>query len=95
MANLTYAAQLTKSITDLRSDTAKTSGQASQVPLFICLPWPRVIATADAQVAASVPGVYVACDTAKLEKSEGLHLTSRGSRAAGAAPGAAIEASVF
>ena len=95
VGNLTYAAQLTQLITDLRSDIAKTSGQTSPVPFFICQPWPREIAAADAQVAVSVPGVYVACDTAKLEKSEGLHLTARGSRAAGAALGAAIKASIF
>ena len=54
VGNLTYAAQLTQLITDLRSDIAKTSGQTSPVPFFICQPWPREIAAADAQVAASV-----------------------------------------
>ena len=93
--NLSYAAQLTQLIADLQADVAKISGQARPVQFFICTPWPRDIAAADLQLAASVAGVHVACDAAKLEKSDGLHLTARGSRAAGTSLGEAIKAALF
>jgi hypothetical protein len=86
--NLQYAAQLQRMFADLDADVRATTGQVQTVQFFICLTKVRGIAGAQQQVAAAMPNVHIACDTAKLSKSDGTHLTARGSLEAGCAIGA-------
>jgi hypothetical protein len=82
-----YAAQLQQLFADLDADVRQTAGQARTVHFFICLTAERDIALAQQQVAAAMPNVHIACNTAALPKSDGTHLTAQGSLAAGCALG--------
>lgn len=86
--NLNYAAQLKRLVVDLDADVRATTGQVQTVQFFICLTKVPDIAEAQQEVAAAMPNVHIACDTAKLPKSDGTHLTARGSLEAGCALGA-------
>ena len=86
--NPSYAAQLQQLFADLDADVRETAGQAQTVQFFICLTAKRDIAQAQRQVAAAMPNVHIACDAATLPKSDGTHLTARGSLEAGCALGA-------
>jgi hypothetical protein len=86
--NPNYAAQLQQLLTDLDADVRETAGQTQTVQFFICLTRVRDIALAQQQVAAAMPNVHIACDTATLPKSDGTHLTAQGSLEAGCALGA-------
>jgi Carbohydrate esterase, sialic acid-specific acetylesterase len=86
--NLHYAAQLQRLFADLDRDVRATTGQVQTVQFFICLTKVPDIARAQEQVAAAMPNVHIACNAAKLSKSDGTHLTARGSREAGCALGA-------
>lgn len=88
--NVNYAAQLQQLFADLDADVRATTGQVQTVQFFICLPKVPDIAGAQLLVAASMPNVHVACDTAEFSKSDGTHLTARGSLEAGCALGAQI-----
>lgn len=88
--NGAYEHQLEQLVLDLQHDVAAASGQADPVRVLLCLPFPRDIAAAQRAVAQRLPGVAIACDTAALAKSDGIHLTAAGSRAAGAAFGAML-----
>ena len=81
--NPNYAAQLQQLFTDLDADVRETTGQAQTVQFFICLTAVRGIALAQRQVAAVMPNVHIACDTATFAKSDGTHLTAQGSLEAG------------
>ena len=85
--NPNYAAQLQQLFADLDADVRETSGQAQTVQFFICLTAVRDIALAQRQVAATMPNVHIACDNATLPKSDGTHLTAKGSLEAGCALG--------
>ena len=85
--NPNYAAQLQQLFTDLDADVRETTGQAQSVQFFICLTAVRDIALAQRQVAAVMPNVHIACDTATFAKSDGTHLTAQGSLEAGCALG--------
>jgi hypothetical protein len=85
--NPNYAAQLRQLFTDLDADVRATAGQAQTVQFFICLTAIHDIAAAQRQVAATMPNVHIACDTATLPKSDGTHLTAQGSLEAGCALG--------
>jgi hypothetical protein len=86
--NPRYAAQLQRLFADLNADVRATTGQGQTVQFFICLTKVRGIAAAQQQVAAAMPNVHIACDAAELSKSDGTHLTARGSLEAGCAIGA-------
>ena len=86
--NPNYALQLRQLFADLDADVRETSGQAQTVQFFICLTAVRDIALAQQQVAATMPNVHIACDTATLPKSDGTHLSAQGSLEAGCALGA-------
>jgi hypothetical protein len=86
--NPNYAAQLRQLFADLDADVRATAGQAQTVRFFICLTAVHDIALAQRQVAATMPNVHIACDGSTLPKSDGTHLTARGSLAAGCALGA-------
>lgn len=88
--NTAYAQQFTQLVQDLRADIQAISGQVEPVQFFTCLPAPRNVATAQRQVAATLPGVHVACDTRSLAKSDGTHLTAASSREAGRMLGEAV-----
>lgn len=92
--NLNYAVQLQRLFADLDADVRATTGQVQTVQFFICLTKVPDIAGAQRQVAATMPNVYIACDTAKLSKSDGTHLTARGSMEAGCALGAQMRSVV-
>jgi type II secretory pathway component PulL len=85
-----YESAFEQLVLDLQRDVAAASGQAEPVRILVCTPFPRDIAAAQRAVAARVPGVAIACDTATFPKSDGIHLTAAGSRAAGAALGALL-----
>lgn len=85
--NPNYATQLRQLFTDLDADVRATAGQPQTVQFFICLTAVPDIALAQRQVAATMPNVHIACDTAALPKSDGTHLTARGSLEAGCALG--------
>ena len=85
--NPNYAAQLQQLFTDLDADVRATAGQGQTVQFFICLTAIPDIAQAQRQVAATMLNVHIACDTATLPKSDGTHLTARGSLEAGCALG--------
>ncbi len=85
--NPNYAAQLRQLFADLDADVRATAGQTQTVQFFICLTAIRDIALAQRQVAATMPNVHIACDTATLPKSDGTHLTAHGSLEAGCAIG--------
>jgi Carbohydrate esterase, sialic acid-specific acetylesterase len=86
--NPNYAAQLQQLFTDLDADVRETAGQAQTVQFFICLTAVRDIALAQRQVAAAMPNVHIACETATLPKSDETHLSAQGSLEAGCALGA-------
>lgn len=88
--NPNYAAQLRQLFADLDADVRVAAGQAQTVQFYICLPATPDVAQAQREVAATMPNVHIGCDTAKLPKSDGTHLTARGSFAAGCALGALI-----
>jgi hypothetical protein len=92
--NPNYAAQLRQLFADLDADVRATSGQAQTVQFFICLTAMRDIALAQRQVAAAMPNVHIACDDAMLPKSDGTHLTARGSLEAGCALGARMRGTI-
>jgi len=83
--NPNYAAELRQLFADLDADVRETAGQAQTVQFFICLTAVPDIALAQQQVAAAMPNVHIACDTAKFPKSDGTHLTAQGSLEAGCA----------
>jgi len=85
--NPNYAAQLQQLFADLDADVRETAGQAQTVQFFICLTAGRDIALAQRQVAATMPNVHIACDNATFPKSDGTHLTAKGSLEAGCALG--------
>ena len=86
--NLNYAAQLQRLLVDLDADVRANTGQVQTVQFFICLTKVPDIAGAQQRVAGAMPNVHIACDTAKLPKSDGTHLTALGSLEAGCALGA-------
>ena len=92
--NLNYAVQQQRLFADLDADVRATTGQVQTVQFFICLTKVPDIAEAQRQVAANMPNVHIACDTAKLSKSDGTHLTARGSMEAGCALGAQMRSVV-
>lgn len=86
--NSKYAAQLKTLFTDLDADVRDAAGQTQTVEFFICLTAVPDIALAQRQVANAMPNVHIGCDTATLPKSDGTHLSAKGSLKAGCALGA-------
>ena len=85
-----YAGQFNQLASNLDSDIRGITGQARAVQIHVCLTTYAVPAAAQRAVAAANPNVHIACDTAAFPKSDGVHLTAAGSRAAGLALGASI-----
>lgn len=88
--NGNYAADFSALVADLDKDVRAITGQAKPVQIHVCLTSYAVPAAAQQAVAASNPNVHIDCDSANLAKSDGVHLSASGSRAAGSALGASI-----
>jgi hypothetical protein len=85
-----YAGQFSQLVTDLDTDVRAITGQSKPVQIHVCLTSYAVPAAAQQAVAISNPNVHIACNSGELDKSDGVHLTAKGSRAAGMALGASI-----
>jgi lysophospholipase L1-like esterase len=89
--NANYATNLAQLVADLNSDIKSITGQAMPVHFHICLTSYAVPAAAQQELASAIPNiVHIACDTATLRRSDGVHLSAAGSRDAGMALGASI-----
>lgn len=85
-----YAGEFERLVMDLDTDVRAITGQGP-LQFYSCLPAPRDIASAQESVAAAMPQVHIACDTATLAKGgDNVHLTAASSREAGVAVGEAI-----
>jgi Carbohydrate esterase, sialic acid-specific acetylesterase len=85
-----YAADFSQLVSDLDRDVRAITGQTKPVQIHVCLTSYAVPANAQQAVAMSNPNVHIACDTATLRRSDGVHLSAAGSRDAGVALGASI-----
>lgn len=93
VGNADYETEFLQLTSDLETDITSISGQANPVQFYVCVPGDVPdVAAAQRAVAARNPLVHVACDTATLPTSDGVHLSAVGSRAAGYVLGTAIHA---
>jgi hypothetical protein len=88
--NGNYASDFSALIADLDRDVRAITGQSKPVQIHVCLTSYAVPAAAQQAVAATNPNVHIDCDSSNFAKSDGVHLTASGSRAAGMALGASI-----
>jgi hypothetical protein len=89
--NVNYAAELRALIADMRADIGAISGQQT-VQIYICPTLTPGVSSAQVQVAADTPDVFIGCATTTLPRSDGAHLTEAGSRIAGEQIGDSINA---
>lgn len=87
--NTNYASEFEQLVMDLDADVRAITHQGP-VQFYVCLPAVPMIAAAQQSVAAAMPQVHIACDTALLDHSDGLHLTALSSRQAGGMLGNAM-----
>jgi hypothetical protein len=87
--NTNYASEFEQLVMDIDADVRAITHQ-SPVQFYVCLPAVPMIAAAQRSVAAAMPQVHIACDTALLDHSDGLHLTALSSRQAGGMLGNAM-----
>lgn len=87
--NTNYASEFEQLVMDLDADVRAITHQGP-VQFYVCLPAVPEIAAAQQSVAAAMAQVHIACDTADLDHSDGLHLTALSSRQAGGMLGNAI-----
>lgn len=88
--HIPYAELLNKLADDLDKDIRAITGQFNPVQIHICVTATAIPAAAQRVVAAQNSNVHIACVNADYEKSDRLHFSAAGSRAAGMALGASM-----
>lgn len=89
--NANYAGEFEQLVMDLDNDVRAITGQSAPLQFYVCTTAVPDIAAAQRTVAAAMPQVHIACDTATYAKSDGTHLTAASSRQVGEALGQSIQ----